>query len=318
MRALTATAYAAAAGSSKRFVYNPSSLLQCPKFRTLDAALSSTLYQMVSHAHQSHTPSAAMLPRAGMMRRRGPRLESEASNSKVEIQELPLAFNAATAEGDEEAKFRKARDGLREARDEMSHTVRTQQLSNSALEPRLQEIQTRESALRVERAALERSVVPSQYDRSQQHFENNVLQDDYTLRDGQRHPMVGLGQADTYSFPYQETRHKAFAPFGGLSASINPHEPSGDGRGVASLRMAAIDEELRRLEREKYVLDHREYSLHKEVDSQSKSILGAEKKLAEERDEALQQRSKRADLLQGLQQIVARYSNFFAGMPHHA
>ena len=109
MRALTATAYGAAAGSSKRFVYNPSALLQCPKFRTLDSALSMTIYQIVGHAHQRHTPSAAMLPRAGMMRRRGPRIESEVQRSKVDIKELPIAYNAATAEGDEEAKFRKAR-----------------------------------------------------------------------------------------------------------------------------------------------------------------------------------------------------------------
>ena len=190
-----------------------------------------------------------------------------------------------------------------------------QQLSNSSLEPRLQEIQKLESALRVERATLERSLKPSRYDRAQQHFESNRLQDDMSLRDGQRMPMVGLGEPDTYSFPYHETHHKAFAPFGGLAASINPNEPTGDGRGIASLRMAAIDEELHRLEREKYVLEHREYRLHREVDSQSKSILTAEQKLAQERDEALQQRSKRADLLQSLQQIVARYDNFFAGIP---
>jgi hypothetical protein len=147
-------------------------------------------------------------------------------------------------------------------------------------------------------------------DRAQTHFENSRFQGSHS---GGRQPMVPLGTT-SYDFPYNSTRNQEHQPFGGLGASINPQEPSGDEMSGVSLRLAVIHEELRRLEREKMAVDNSEIRLSREVDDQAKAILKSEHEMAQERDEALLKRSKRAEMLQTLQGVVTRYDEFFSGI----
>ena len=78
------------------------------RFRMLDTALSSALYQIVKTFQDKHKPNAPLLPRHGLLRRRmghigeAPRLTGKI----IEFQELPASFNATTDPVDEEVGTR--------------------------------------------------------------------------------------------------------------------------------------------------------------------------------------------------------------------
>jgi len=201
-----------------------------------------------------------------------------------------------------------ARRKLREAEDSMSDSVHMQQLSDYQRERRLQELEQRMSKLHVEKSALERIMSSTKQQEAQQLFESGR-----DFGGGRLHrPALPLGHGPSFDFPYEQTRTQELQQYGGLAASINPSEPTSGSSN--NLRLAVIQEELVRLTREMQAIQFSEQRLHREVDDNANSILTAEKKVAQERDDALLKRSKRAELLQTLQNVILQYSNFLSGI----
>jgi len=289
-----------------------SAVMLCPKFKMLASALNLTLYQVVATFHGKPRPNAPLLPRHGVTRRWiGPDDQDLPLSGKViELHELPKSYNAGQKPVDEEAKFSSAMKELHSAQEDITDTVQMQRLAQSGQETHLRQLEKRESELQVERDALLRHQPPSRMQTAQRLFETERWTGQSSQSSMYPRPAISLGEGPSYDFPHEATAH--LESYGGLAANINPTEPNGSGS-VESLRLAVIQEELARIQREKLAVSQSEIRLHREIDGHADTILSAEQKVLRERDDALLKRAKRNTLLYTLQGIVRQYESFFAG-----